>query len=108
MITHIDLITKKAVCENVTTLRSHSDTTCVLKVGDHPFIPHDSVLNYSDAREMPIDLVEKALKCGTTSFVCEPHEPCRPDVLARIQQGLLDSKQTPKMIKELCRRPWQK
>jgi hypothetical protein len=64
------------------------------------------VVNFSDAREMPIDLVEQALQTRTRQFVCEPHDPCDAKLLARIQQGLIDSRQTPKGIKASCKKLW--
>ena len=106
IITEIDSRTNKAVCVNVTTARSHSDTTCVLMPGDHQFVTHDSVVNYSDAREMPIDIVEQALASKTRQFVCVPHDPCDAAILARIQQGLIDSRYTPKGIKAQCKKLW--
>ncbi len=106
IVTEVDAATNKAVCVNVTTLQSHSDTTCILKPGDHRFVRHDSVINFSDAREMAIDLVEQALQARTRQFVCEPHDPCDMKLLARIQRGLIDSRQTPKGIKASCKKLW--
>jgi hypothetical protein len=106
IVTDVDPTTNKAVCVNVTTLQSHSDKTCVLKPGDHRFIKHDSVIKFSDAREMDVALVEQALRAQTTQFVCEAHDPCETELLIRIQQGLIDSKQTPKGIKATCKKLW--
>jgi hypothetical protein len=106
IVTETDATTNKAICVNLTTQRSYSDTTCILKPGDHPFVKHDSVINFLDAREMPIDLVEQALQRKTSQFVCERHEPCSTALLARIQKGLIDSKQTPKGIKAACKKLW--
>jgi len=108
IVSEIDAHTGKAICVNVTTLRRHSDITCVLKRGDHPFVVHDSVINYSDARELPINLVEQAFGAKTQRFVCELHEPCTAELLARIQQGLIDSRFTPKGIKMQCKRLWSR
>ena len=106
IVTEIDASTNRAVCVNVTTRQSYSDTTLVLQVGDHAFIQHESVVNYSDAREMPIDLVEQALQTRTNQFVCERRDPCTAALLNRIQQGLITSKQTPKDIKARCKMLW--
>ena len=43
-----------AVCVNVSRGKPHSDTTVILQRGDHSFVTHESVINYQDAREMPI------------------------------------------------------
>ena len=106
IVTEIDDHTRKAICVNLTTLRNHSDTTCVLKRGDHPFVVHDSVINFSDAQEMPIDKVEQALAAKTDHFVCKLLDHCDAGLLARIRQGLLDSRLTPKGIKAQCKRLW--
>jgi hypothetical protein len=53
---------------------------------------------------MAIDLVEQALEARTKQFVCEPHDPYDAKLLSRIQKGLIDSKQTPKGIKESCKK----
>ena len=106
IVTEIDANNGNAVCVNVTTRQSYSDTTLVLQVGDHSFITHESVINYSDAREMPIPLVEQALQTRTSRFVCEPRDPCSASLLNRIQKGLITSKQTPKDIKARCKKLW--
>jgi hypothetical protein len=106
IVTEVDAVNSKAVCVNVTTRRPHSDLTAILKVGDHPFIKHESVINYQDAREMPIDVVEQALATGTTQFVCIQLDPASEDLLKRVRQGLIDSKLTPKGIKAHCRKLW--
>lgn len=106
IVTEVDPVTNNAICVNVTSKQSHSDTTVVLVAGDHRFIRHDSVIMYADAREMRIDLVEQALSKPTNQFVCQAHDPCTPALLERIRQGLLASKQTPKGIKKKCKDLW--
>lgn len=96
VVTEIDTRTRKAICVNVTTLRTHSDTTCILKPGDHPFVKHDPVINFSGAREMPIDLVEQALDAKTSPAV-------QRSPASRIRRGLVNSKQTPKGIRAICK-----
>jgi hypothetical protein len=107
VIAEIDSATRKAICVNVTTQRSHSDTTCVLNAGDHPFVKHPSVVYYQDAREIDLALVDRAIASGIKNFVCTAHAPCSAALLERIRKGLIDSKQTPKGIKALCRKLWK-
>ena len=38
------------VIVNVTSLKNHPDQTTILKIGDHSYIKHDSVVLYADAR----------------------------------------------------------
>ncbi len=95
-----------AVCVNVTTKRDDSETTVVLTAADHRFIKHESVVRFSDAREMKIELVEKLLSSRPGQFVGVLHDPCSEKLLARIRQGLLDSPMTPKEIKRKCKEIW--
>jgi hypothetical protein len=106
VVAEIDPATRKAVCVNITTEQAGSDTTCKLNKGDHPFVIHASVVYYKDAREIDLNLVETALTSGIKKFVCTPHDPCSAALLARIQKGLVDSKQTPKGIKATCKKLW--
>jgi hypothetical protein len=46
IVTEIDVATNKAICVNITARQSHSETTCILKPGDHSFIRHESVINF--------------------------------------------------------------
>lgn len=96
-----------AVCVNVTTPKAFSETACVLKKGDHPFITHESVVLYSDAKVLDLNLVEKALQMKQTSFVCKRQDACTPETLKVIQDGMLQSKRAPKGIKERCQKCWQ-
>jgi hypothetical protein len=92
-----------AVCVSVTTKRSYSDTTVVLSVGDHPFVKHESVIHYADARILDLRTVEAALDANTRSFVCVSHKPCSDSLLARVQDGLLKSPYPTKGIKAVFR-----
>jgi len=72
-----------AVCVSVTTQRSYSDVTVFLKVGDHPFIKHESVIHYADARILDLRKVQAALDAKTRTFICRRHEPCSESLLTR-------------------------
>lgn len=87
------------VIVNLTTRKSESDTTVILKTGDHPFVKHETVINYSDARLISkpdlITRIEEKFFATDQIFADE--------ILRIIQQGLLNSPYTPKGIKESCR-----
>jgi hypothetical protein len=74
---------------NVTTRRPHSDPTTVLNVGDHSFIQHESVIYYARASMIRYTNVELVFRHGRSL------EPLKPDVLARVQAGLIASPHTP-------------
>lgn len=89
---------ERAVTVNITTKRQGSDLTVTLKSGDHDFIKHDTVVNYSDARTFAktdlIDRIEKRL--------FEQRNPFDQEILGAIQEGLFASPFTPKNIKNSC------
>jgi hypothetical protein len=93
----------KAICVNVTTKQEYSDTTLILRRGDHPFIRHDSVAHYPDAKILDLNKVEAALATGGLSFVCEAHAPCEESVVRKIQEGLLKSPHPSKGLKAYYR-----
>ncbi len=92
----------KSVIVNVSTKRCESDTTVILKPGEHPFIKHDSVINYKDALLSLAAKLEEAVNEGHF----EASETFDTTILKRIQDGLLQSKQTPKNIKTYCNKIW--
>jgi len=93
----------EAVIVNVTTLRQHSDTTVVLKPGDHPYIQHDSVIFYADARLADV----RNIQAGIDGGWFRQYDACSPALLKRIQEGLLASKFTRNKIKDFCRARWR-
>lgn len=106
VVAEIDAANGKAICVNVTTEQYDSDKTCRLNKGDHSFVTHPSVIYYKDARELDLKLVETAITSGIKKFVCKAHDPCSPEMLKRVQEGLVKSKDTPKGIKATCKKLW--
>lgn len=94
----------KSVCVNITSYRnSFCDTTVVLEPGEHPFIVKRSIVRYGDARELDMNALETALN-ATLDIVCVRKEPCSPELLQKIIQGLFASKHTSKEILSLVTR----
>ena len=75
LITNSDPVTHEAIMVNVTTQRPHSDTTTILKMGDHPFIKQSSVIFYADTRMVNTDLLEAAVARGACQRHAAFHEP---------------------------------
>jgi hypothetical protein len=69
--------------------------------GDHPFIKHESVILFADARKLDTRNIEAALNATSLAVVCKSHSACNPKLLKRIQEGLLLSKTVPRGIKAL-------
>jgi hypothetical protein len=95
LITAPDPQSGEAVMVNLTTQRPHSDTTTVLQPGEHPFADHPTVVFYADARMVNVSRLEGGLRQG----FFRQHAALSPQVLQRIQSGLLASPFTPAKIK---------
>jgi hypothetical protein len=95
LVTAPDPQTGEAIMVNLTTQRPHSDTTTVLRPGEHPFVVRPTVVFYADARLVPVSLLEDGLRRG----IARNHEPLSAEILRRIQAGLQASPFTPEKIK---------
>ena len=84
----------EVVIFNLTTPSLFSDTTCVLRPGDHEWIDHDSVVEYERGRMFSEDLKSLMIRRG----VYRECAPMRPAVLRRIQEGALASPFTPERL----------
>ncbi|MGH9508180.1 MAG: hypothetical protein ACRD13_14770 [Terriglobales bacterium] len=89
-----------AVIVNVTTLRPRADRTVILSPGDHPFIRHDSVASFQDARIANVALLEQ--KIGELAGA-HRERSCSAELLARLIRGALESPHTKRKIKEKLR-----
>lgn len=87
--------TNETVIVNLTTQRTHSDTTVVLQKGEHPFVQHPTVVHYIDARIIDAKQLERAIEAGTF----RSHSDCTQATLQRIQEGLFTSPFTPQKVK---------
>lgn len=74
------------------------DSTCILHLGDHPFVTRDSYVSYHTSR---IQEAEKIIN-GVASGVLIAKEPMDSGVVDSICDGL-DSHQTPEKIKRFFR-----
>jgi hypothetical protein len=79
-----------------TTRTRRSDTTCIVKPGEHVFFKKsESCVRYDQAQicqEGPaLDALERLIE--------KRFEPLSNDLLARVRQGALDSLQTPDKVK---------
>lgn len=74
----------------VATLRQGEphDPTCRLFRGDHPFLRHESYVNYRFARIDPADRIERGVRDG----VLVPHQVLDTAVFARVCKGLTESR----------------
>ena len=97
-----------AVCVNVSSSRSSFyDKTLVLQPSEHKFVVKESVVRYSDASMLDLKALDRALE-GNFDFVSIKKEPCKPELLQKIQEGLLKSPHVSKDIQDKCRTIWDK
>ena len=71
----------------IVSVREGSDLSCVLRVGDHPFIKHESCAAYNFARVIPIGAIEADIANGLIVL----QAPLSSDVIVRFQVGLVSS-----------------
>jgi hypothetical protein len=91
-----DPATGECIIVNFTTKRRGTEQTLVLEAGDHPFIHHETCARFDDAGIVRLDQLNAAEAKGLV--VRQPS--FKPAVLKRIQDGLLKSSFTPKIVKE--------
>jgi hypothetical protein len=105
IITDPDPKTSEAVCVNITSRRSDSETTVIITAGEHPFVTRESVTYYKDARIIALSAVEQMLRFGSKGqFACAQHQPCGKALLTRIQQGVLASDSPSKDLQNYCKK----
>jgi hypothetical protein len=75
----------------LTTLRPHSDRTCILVPGDHPFIQHDTAVAYGEVQRWTDERLEQLIADG----IAKPRQPVAPALLERLRAGFFASARTP-------------
>jgi hypothetical protein len=85
------------VC-NFTERKRYSDTTCVVKIGEHECVTKESVVYFAKAYVCSPGLALDALERQASHKAA-----LSPELLTRLRQGALDSPHTPEYIKDLVR-----
>ena len=83
----------------VVTAHRRSERLVVLNRGDHPFIQHESVIAYLHSKIRAVFDIEELLEKG----FAKKRDPVTPQLLKRIQAGLVDSDFTPNGIRAYFR-----
>jgi len=83
----------------VVTAIKRSERLVLLNIGDHPFVQHESVISYRFAKIRLVEDIERMLAQGTA----KRREPVSPELLNRIQTGLIDSDFTPNGVRNYFR-----
>lgn len=74
----------------LTSLRSHSDRTCILDVGDHPFIRHPTSVSYRNVMRLTGERLAELAASGSA----RPRQPVSAAVLERLRAGFFASAHT--------------
>lgn len=75
------------------------DTSCLVDIGDHPFIKHLSYVNYRGARCDSYEQIQKLIDKGV--FIKK--EPCSDELLQKIINGALISKMISREFKDIIK-----
>jgi len=75
----------------ISTRRRWSEALVCVHPGDHPFVISESVVPYHFAAIRKCESIEASVKAGKA----RPKEKASPELLRRMQAGLLDSEFTP-------------
>jgi hypothetical protein len=76
---------------NLTTLDARKEQACVLRAGEHPWIRHDTCVNYGDSQVTTLDKLLAAQNANALII----QSPVGPDLLRRIQEGAMSSTKMP-------------
>lgn len=83
----------------LTTVRAHSDRSCVIVTGEHPFIQHDTAVAYGEVQRWPEDRLLQLVAEG----VAKPRQPVSPPLLERLRAGFFASARTPHAMVTMAR-----
>lgn len=78
---------KAILIVNFTTLRSDSETACVLAAGEHPFVKHETCVNYRGAKIVSEADISDLMKSGHL----RQHAIVSAAVLKRMHDGAANS-----------------
>lgn len=83
---------KETLIVSASTFRPNlpADSACKLFAGDHPFLKHESYVDYGSARIITADKLMNGVRLNT--FI--PKEPLKTDVFAHVCRGLEQSPMT--------------
>ena len=77
----------KILIVNFTTSRADSDKACVLQAGEHPFVKHETCVNYAGAKVVSKAILDLLLNKGLLSA----HAAVAAALLQRIRDGAANS-----------------
>lgn len=91
--------TDGAVLAPVCSIHPRADTTCLLHPGDHPFIDHESYIDYRQCRTDPFRHLGDCIQSG----YFQRKEDASDELIERIAQGVYLSKHVRPRIRGLLK-----
>lgn len=82
----------------LSTLRAHSDRSCVLARGEHPFIQHDTAVVYGAVQRWTVEKLDELVAGG----IARPRLPVSDAVLGRLRDGFFASPRTPHAFRQMA------
>ena len=98
LLTDPDPGTYRVVMVMVVSAQPHTDKTVVLGVGDHPWIRHESNVDFGSARFIPTSKLEAAQRGNRLILQAEMSD----QLLSRVRNGLVLSSRTIHEVKDYC------
>jgi hypothetical protein len=82
----------------LTTLRAHSDRSCILQRGEHPFLQHETAVAYGAVQRWTEERLGELVAAG----IARPRPPVSANVLRRLRAGFFASARTPHAIRDMA------
>ncbi len=82
---------EKVLIVNLTTLDARKEQICVLNRGDHPWIKHETCVNFADS----IITTLAKLNAARAGGALQMRAPLSPGLLKKIREAVLDSERIP-------------
>jgi hypothetical protein len=82
----------------LTTLRAHSDRSCILQGGEHPFLRHETAVAYGAVQRWTDERLAELVAGG----IARPRAPVSAGVLERLRAGFFASARTPHAIRAIA------
>jgi hypothetical protein len=98
VLTNPDPTTNHVVAVMLVTARAHTDKTVTLNSVDHPFVQHESNVDYGYARRLLADKIMAAI----LESRCQLQPDVSNSLLSRLCIGLLQSPRTVNFLKDHC------
>ena len=83
---------------HLTTLRAHSDRSCILTAGEHPFVHHETAVSCGAVQRWTDEKLAELAARG----IAKPRQPISAQVLERLRAGFFGSQRTPHALRRMA------